>query len=179
MAETADILNFNRDLLGESDRFASDLTDAGVVVDGDTLAKLVKVHPRTVRDLAQRDIVAKVGTDRYDLVASLQAYATHLREMAAGRGDEHQQLQLTAERARLAKEQADAQALKNAALRRDLVPAAEVEREWSDTLRLVRSKILALPSRLRQTLAHLTAADVAAIDSELRRTLEELAHEDD
>jgi len=179
VGETADILKFDRDLLGACDRFASDLADAGVVVDGETLAKLVKVHPRTIRDLAQREMVVKVGTDRYDLTGSLQAYATHLREMAAGRGDEQQQLHLTAERARLAKEQADAQALKNAALRRDLVPAADVEREWSDTLRQLRSKILALPSRLRQSLVHLTAADVAAIDGELRRTLEELAHVDD
>lgn len=178
MAETADVLSFSRNLLGECDRFAADLAEAGVVVDGETFAKLVKVHPRTVRDLAQREIVVKVATDRYDLAASLQAYATHLREMAAGRGDEHQQLQLTAERARLAKEQADAQALKNAALRRDLVPASEVELAWAETLRQLRSKILALPSRLRQSLAHLAPADIVAIDGELRRTLEELAHDD-
>lgn len=80
------------------------------------------------------------------------------------------------ERLRLLKEQADHAALKNAALRRELVPAAEVEREWSGVLREVRAGILAVPSRLRQVLPHLSAADVEAIDAELRRVLEELAH---
>ena len=177
MADTAQILDLKRNLLGESDRFASDLADAGLIVDGETFGKLVNIHARTVRDLAQRDIVVKVGNDRYDLAASLQAYASHLREMAAGRGDEQHQLFLTAERARLAKEQADNTALKNAALRRELVPAAEVKIMWSGIVRQARSKILAVPARIRQQLAHLTAKDVETIDAELRRTLEELAND--
>lgn len=81
-----------------------------------------------------------------------------------------------AERLRLIKEQADHAALKNAALRRELVPAAEVEREWAGVLRQVRAGILAVPSRLRQLLPGLTAAEVEAIDAELRRVLEEMAH---
>lgn len=80
------------------------------------------------------------------------------------------------ERLRLIKEQADHAALKNAALRRELVPAAEVEREWAGMLRQVRAGVLAVPSRLRQMLPGLTAAEVEAIDAELRRVLEELAH---
>ncbi len=82
----------------------------------------------------------------------------------------------SSERARLVKEQADNAALKNAALRRELVPAAEVEREWSGILRQVRSNVLAVPSRLRQMLPHLTSHDVATVDAELRRILEELAN---
>ncbi|WP_414833586.1 DNA packaging protein [Afifella sp. YEN Y35] len=81
-----------------------------------------------------------------------------------------------AERARLAKEQADHAALRNGVLRRELVKAEEVEREWTNVLRRVRSRILAVPSRLRQARAHLSAADVAAIEAELRAALEELAH---
>ena len=86
--------------------------------------------------------------------------------------------QLTTERARLAREQADAQALKNAALRRELVPAAEVERAWTDILRQVRSRVLAVPSRLRQAVA-LPADAVAALDRELRDALTELGRDDD
>lgn len=120
----------------------------------------------------------KVGTDRYDLTKSLQSYASHLREMAAGRGDEASAIFLTAERARLAKEQADHAALKNAALRRELVPAAEVAATWGGIVRQVRSRLLAVPARLRQGLAHLTARDVEAIDAEIRRALEELSEDD-
>jgi phage terminase Nu1 subunit (DNA packaging protein) len=84
----------------------------------------------------------------------------------------------SAERVRLLREQADAAALKNAALRRELVPAAEVEREWSAIMRRMRAAVLAIPSRMRQTLPHLTAHDVAAMDGELRRVLEDLANDE-
>lgn len=82
---------------------------------------------------------------------------------------------VSTERLRLVKEQADAAALKNAIARRDYVPASEVEREWSSVMRKLRSGILAIPSRVRQVLPHLTAQDVATLDAELRRTLEGLA----
>jgi len=81
---------------------------------------------------------------------------------------------VAAERARLAKEQADHAEMKNQMLRRELVKAEEVEREWSGLLRQLRSRILAAPSRIRQALPHLTRADVQTIDAELRRALEEL-----
>ena len=84
---------------------------------------------------------------------------------------------LTAEKTRLAKEQADAAELRNAVLRRDLVKASDVEREWSGILRKVRSGILAVPSRVRQQLAHLTAHDAAVIEAEIRLVLEDLAHD--
>lgn len=86
------------------------------------------------------------------------------------------QLSANEERLRLLREQADHAALKNAALRRELVPAVEVEREWAGMLRLVRSGVLAAPSRLRQMLPHLTNEDIDTIDGELRRILEEIAN---
>jgi hypothetical protein len=44
---------------------------------------------------------------------------------------------------RLAREQADHIAIKNASARRELVPAARVEAEWSCVLRTLRSPLLA------------------------------------
>ncbi len=79
------------------------------------------------------------------------------------------------QRERLAREQADNMALKNAALRRELVPAVEVQKEWEGMIRQARSAILAVPSRLRQMIGGLSADDVALIDAELRRALEELS----
>lgn len=83
------------------------------------------------------------------------------------------------QRDRLAREQADHAAMKNAKMRGELVAAVEVEQRWSDILRRIRSKLLAVPSRVRQSHPHLTAHDVAAIDAELRHALEELADETD
>lgn len=76
---------------------------------------------------------------------------------------------------RLLREQADHASMKNAILRRDYVKATEVEARWADVLRRLRSKILAVPSRVRQACPNLTAQDVAAFDAELRAALEDLA----
>jgi len=63
--------------------------------------------------------------------------------------------------------------LKNATLRRELVKAEDVARTWADILRGLRSQLLAIPSRLRADLGHLSAADVAQIDRALRDVLTE------
>lgn len=149
-----------------------------IEVSAKDLANVLGVKDRTVRDFADRGLVIRAGRGRYRLVASVRSYCEHLRATASGRGGEDEAKTLTAERTRLAREQADQTALKNAALRRDLVPAAEVEREWSEILRRVRSGCMAIPSRIRQSLTHLTAYDVQAIDAEVRVVLAEIGADD-
>lgn len=148
-------------------------------IGGSDLCELLALSSGALAGLKQRGIAVHLGHDAYDLAATVTNYVTHLRGIASGRGGEEHTLNLTAERARLAREQADAVALKNATLRGELVPADDVLRTWSDVLRSVRAGVLAVPSRLRASLPHLTAADVAALDAELRATLEGLAHGDD
>lgn len=96
--------------------------------------------------------------------------------MAAARGGEAQILDLTQERARLAREQADGHELKNRQLRKELLTAADVEREWSDILRKVRAGILAVTSRVRAS-AGLSAEQAVEVDSELRLALRELGND--
>lgn len=148
-------------------------------IGGADLCGLLGVSPAALTDFHQRGLAVKLGHDAYDLGATVQAYTAHLRGIAAARGGEDHVLALTTERARLAKEQADAMALKNAEKRGELVSAASVASGWSDTLRGVRARLMALPSRLRASLPHLSAADVALIDREIRNTLTELANGDD
>ena len=129
-------------------------------------------------NLVKREIAVRVGRDSYDLVRSTQRYVDHLRGVASGRGDDDQVTNLTAERARLAKEQADAQAIKNAKLREELVEAKQVERQWSDTLRQVRARILAAPARLRSDLPEVAPEVIDAMDRTLRAALTELGNGD-
>jgi len=82
---------------------------------------------------------------------------------------------LSNEKERLTRLQADAQELKNAQIRGEMVEIAEVERQWQNILRVVRSGLLALPSRVASILPHLTRADKTAIEREVRSILEELA----
>lgn len=84
---------------------------------------------------------------------------------------------LTAEKTRLAKEQADAAELKNQLLRGELVKASDVEREWAAVLRKIRAGVLSVTSRIRQQLPHLTAHDANVVDAEIRRALEDLSHD--
>lgn len=148
------------------------------MIDGPGLCELLSISPALLSDLKKRGIAVHRGQNAYDLRATVRAYVEHLRSVASGRGGEEQVTSLTAERARLAKEQADGMALKNALRRGELVEASEVERAWSDTLRQVRARILAVPSRLRQSLS-LTPPDAERIDRELRDALSEIGHADD
>ena len=146
---------------------------------GRDLASAFGVSERSVREFADRGIVLKTGRGKYQLVESVRLYTEHLRGVASGRGGEDGVLDLTAERARLAKEQADATAMKNAVARRELVSVSDVEREWTDVGRKIRNAMLAVPSRARQSLAHLTVHDVDLIDREIRDALTGLGADDD
>lgn len=139
------------------------------------LCALLDISEAALSDLVKRDLAVKRGRNAYDLEQTVHRVVTHLRGIAAGWGTGDMAANLTAERARLAKEQADAQALKNAALRGDLIEADAVAREWADVLRQVRARILAVPSRLRQAL-DLSAAAADQIDRELREALTELGN---
>lgn len=148
-------------------------------IGGADLCDLLDISPATLTDLKKRGIAVHLAHDSYDLRATVRAYAAHLRSTAARWGNEEQAESLTAARARLAREKADEAARRNAVARGELVEAAEVLRGWTEILRQVRSRILAVPSRVRSALPHLDAAEVETIDRELRTALEELAHAHD
>lgn len=143
-------------------------------VGGKDLCTLYGISPAALSDLKRRGIAVRLSHDAYDLTATTRAYVEHLRGLAAGWGTGEQAASLTAERARLAREQADAQAMKNAKLRGDLVDAGEVERAWAEILRNLRARIMAVPSRLRSDLPDLTPEAVEAMDRALRGALTEL-----
>lgn len=147
-------------------------------IGGKDLCELLDLTSAALTDLKKRGIAVHLGYDAYDLRETVRRYVASLRSTAARWGDPEQVPQLTAEKARLAKEQADAQALKNARLRDELVEASAVERAWADTLRKVRARILAVPPRLRQTIT-LSTADADLIDRELRDALTELGNAED
>lgn len=147
-----------------------------IVVGAQDLADCLGVDKRSVTEFATRGLIVRKGRNQYALLESLRTYCEHLRGIAAGRGGDANQA-LASERARLAKEQADNTAMKNSELRRELLSTQLVEREWSDILRTVRSRVLACPSRIRGRLPHLTPHDGQIIDRELRDALSELAND--
>jgi phage terminase Nu1 subunit (DNA packaging protein) len=137
------------------------------------LAELCGITRRTVSDLAKRGIMVRSGRN-YAPIESVRGYCDHLRKLATGRGGETAIASATADRARLAKAQANLVETKTRKLSGELVDAAEVESEWSGVLRTVRAGCLAISSRCAQRLPHLTAHDIAEIDAETRAALSEI-----
>ncbi|MCC3245095.1 hypothetical protein LG047_07155 [Methylocystis sp. WRRC1] len=143
---------------------------------GRELAKLLGVHERTIRDLVDREVIVKAERGKYELAASVRAYCEHLRHVASGRGGESGVSTLTAARARLAREQADAAALKNAALRGEMIAAAEVAAAWRMIMTGVRSRMLAIPSRVRAAIPHMTLSEVDIVEREVVDALKDSAN---
>ena len=76
------------------------------------------------------------------------SYIRHLREQAAGRRaqiEDAEVYDLVAERARLAKMQADAQELRNGELRGELMQRADVKQRWASMALSWRERIRSVP----------------------------------
>jgi hypothetical protein len=83
------------------------------------------------------------------------------------------QSELDVERARLAREQADGHALKNAALRGELLPADEVVAGWQAAIGRARSLLLGIPPASAATVVLLArqGVDAAAAERAVREHL--------
>ena len=147
-------------------------------ISGRELAAMLGVSQRTVTSLANDGIVLKAEQGRYDMVQSVKLYCAHLRNTASGRGGKENVEALSDERARLAKEQADGHALKNAQMRGELVAVADVDMTWGTMVRDLRAGVLAIASRVASRLNHLSKDDVLVIDDEIRDALKILGNDD-
>ena len=82
-------------------------------------------------------------------------------------------------RARSEYEKANLLELERKQKEKQLLPADQVERVWANTVATVKTKLLAVPTRLRQRIPHLTLEEVAIADELIRESLSELAGESD
>ncbi|QCN95865.1 hypothetical protein D3093_11680 [Azospirillum argentinense] len=117
------------------------------------VGKHLDLSDRSVRELLDRGILPNARRGALDLDQCRVAYIRHLRETAAGRGAGPSADGLTDARARLAHEQADHFALKNAALRLELLPRADITLAVTAIFTIVRDRLSALPARLAGPLA--------------------------
>jgi phage terminase Nu1 subunit (DNA packaging protein) len=83
------------------------------------------------------------------------------------------------ERQLLLREQRIAKQRQNEQANGALVPAADVEKEWSKLFRSVRDQMLNVPIRAQQRCPHLSRTDISEIDQEIRRVLEEAGSVED
>lgn len=135
------------------------------------LALLLGLTTRRVNQLAEEGVLVRRGHGTFDGPASIQAFVSQ----ASNRGKEKDAaIDKEREEARLKKEQADTQELKNAKLRKELLPVGEVSRVWSEQIASIRSGLLAVVSRVRQRIS-LSAEDAIILDEEIRDAMTKLA----
>lgn len=127
---------------------------AGQTFPLDTISKLLLLTPRRVNQLVNEGILPRAERGRYELVPVVQAYIKYLREKAI-RGDVSDDY--ANHRTRLLKARADMAELEQAQLMNQLIPAADVEKAWSDVLAACRSRLLNIPTKV--------APEVYAADS--------------
>ncbi len=101
-------------------------------------------------------------------------YCEHLREVAAGRQSSEADYDLTAERARLAHHQANNEALKEAQVHGDLLPAELVIELCSGLVGAARAKLLAVHNKIRNRFTDLPQETVDEIQQLHHEALEEL-----
>lgn len=110
----------------------------------------------------------KLGRETLYYLADLVAYRLER--------DESGRLNLTDERARLSKVQADRVELELETMRGNLIPADILLQNWEPLVAAARSKFLSLPSKLKIAIPKLTDKDVKKIRKITRSTLENLAN---
>lgn len=120
------------------------------------MAALLDLSPQRLRELTRRGVVPKAGHGRFDPAQAVPAYCRNLREQAAGRAGDGEGLELSAERAKLARSQRIKTDLEIATTRRALVPAAEAEEAGRRLASIIVSALDNLPLRLADELAGTT-----------------------
>lgn len=105
------------------------------------------ISSTTFKDFLARGIIEERPKGQYTLEDCAKQYLNHLREIAAGRMTTDG-LSLQDERARLAKEQADAKEMENAIARGELVYISEIVKEFESQLVKARTKLLAVPTKV-------------------------------
>jgi phage terminase Nu1 subunit (DNA packaging protein) len=126
---------------------------------------------------AVSDLVARGVLKGNSLREWIRSYCAHLREVAAGRaaGNSSGELDLVRERARLAKEQADAQAMKNKADRRELIRVEEIEPRLESAFIAAREMWLDAVPRLARELPDGVAERETLLHREFSAFLSRLA----
>lgn len=132
------------------------------------LAACLGIARQTIQSHKERGIIAPVARDTWETIKTLQAMCAHYRSIAtAGAND----LDLSGERARLAKEQADGHAMKNEALRGSLLPRAAVTACVHDAFSRCRSRMLSIPGKMAPVL--LTTRTAPEIQEQLLNAVSE------
>jgi hypothetical protein len=136
-----------------------------------TIAKLLDLTPRRVRQLAREGVIPPAEGGRYPLVGAVQGYVRYLRELspedAAIQQHRSRRMQMLARKLEIEVQRLTA----------ELLPADEVSEVWARLAAAFRARMLAIPSKLAPELAaeHDPNLVQARLEEEIHHALAELA----
>jgi phage terminase Nu1 subunit (DNA packaging protein) len=149
-----------------------------MITDRKGIADIFGVTTRTI-DTWQKEglpVVAVPGRPcQFDTVKAIE---WRLAKIGAADGED---LDYNREKARLTKAQADKAEMEAEELRENLIPADEVAKEWGDICATIRTRLLAIPTKLAHKLANIRKISEAEelLREAIHQALEEIASEAD
>ena len=138
-------------------------------------AFLGECDTKTLDAYVRRGIVKKAGVGRYPLLDTCQAVFKRLQEMAAGRLGKDENVDAARANADLKDAQRKLVEARLEQLSGSLISLPEIEQAWAEIALNVKQMFLALPTRARFTMPHLTGEDQDALDGLVRDMLTEVA----
>ena len=136
----------------------------------------VGITQQAVADLVARGVIEGRGRGKLDMDEARLAYCAHLRSVAGNRsGDPDADLDLTAERARKAKEEADKLEMQNALMRGELLARGDVDAAVVGAFARVRARMIGVPSKVAPLVV--TMDTPAEVESVIRRSVYEALKE--
>jgi phage terminase Nu1 subunit (DNA packaging protein) len=129
---------------------------------------------KTFQDLIAKGYIEQRDRGNYTYEECSKQYLDHLREIAAGRMTVDG-LDLSAERARLAKEQADAKEMENMVERGDLLYIDDIIKDFEEQLINCKTKLLSAPTKVAAEV--FAARDVAEVQEIMEEAVKDALSE--
>jgi len=115
----------------------------------DTISKLLDLTPRRVQQLSKSGVIPKSARGRYELVSAVQGYIRYLRDRSIEAGI----ISIDVARQRKTAAEAELAEIELAKARAAVVRIEDVARQWESILGGVRTRFLALPTKLAPLVA--------------------------
>ena len=136
----------------------------------------IDLRPRRIRELVKLGVLPpSQGRGGLNLEQCRLAYIGYLRGIASGHQSEDGELDLADERAKLAREQTETAAIKNAESRKELLPADEVLEYWAKQVIAVKAHLRGIPARFASQVPQLTPGEIGGLRDLIHETLTNLA----
>lgn len=124
------------------------MSEVGQLVNAKALAGLFELTERRIQMLAKEEIIPKAERGKYPFVASIKGYIKFLRVRAFGGEAAGDGGDITTERTRLYRTNADKAEIELAVMKRESLPANVVHLVWAKQIVAFRAKMLSIPIKM-------------------------------